>query len=325
MQSAARINDLHACADGGPNPGADLEIKQGSPNILINGLPAARVGDQVTCHMSTAPTTIATGAPNVLFNGKPAARMGDSVATGGSICQGSSNVFIGDGECLISIGDSIQVELGNSCMIYFNCGDDAPNQSQMPPTTTPPPLISKSSLEKGIGIGLMVLGTPLDEIGVGEAMQAGGIALREAAEVTETEVTTAAEETAVTEETSAEKKVAEDATTQTTDKTTTPKGPTAGSAKIQECSLPKPKGVPDHWTKKTTKKNNGDAYINPKNPHERVRVMPGNPLSSNPFQQNPYVVYQQNGKAFDIYGNLLDTDDPAVHIPYDDFDFSTYK
>lgn len=53
MQSAARITDPHACADSGPNVGATLQILQGSPNILINGLPAARLGDPVSCHLTS--------------------------------------------------------------------------------------------------------------------------------------------------------------------------------------------------------------------------------------------------------------------------------
>ena len=56
-------------------------IVSGSPNVFIDGLPAARVGDRGT-HSIVAccgPNTfvIKTGDPNVLIEGKPAARVGD--------------------------------------------------------------------------------------------------------------------------------------------------------------------------------------------------------------------------------------------------------
>lgn len=89
-----------------------------------------------------------------------------------------------------------------------------------------------------------------------------------------------------------------------------------------------PPNDPSKSTRNNTLSNissNAQAAMAALNAHERVRVMPGNPMSSNPAQQNPYVVYQLNGKAFDINGNLLEPDEPAVHISYDDFDFSSYK
>lgn len=122
MQSATRIDDEHTCADIGPNITADLKIKNGSPNIKINGKPAARVGDTVSCRMAiTQAPTIAEGSASVFFNGKPAARMGDGISNGGTLSQGSENVFIGDGKAIIEIGDSVDVEFGDHCMIYLSC------------------------------------------------------------------------------------------------------------------------------------------------------------------------------------------------------------
>src|SRR5260221_12043486 len=122
MKSAARITDLHDCADTGPNAGATLQIEQGSPNILINGLPAARVGDPVSCRMATGSApVISEGSSTVFFNGKPAARMGDKISNGGSIVNGSGNVFIGDGGAMISIGDGVNVSIGDGCMVYLGC------------------------------------------------------------------------------------------------------------------------------------------------------------------------------------------------------------
>lgn len=77
-------------------------IASGSPTVLINGRPAARVGDISAPHLIPAGSRcvthvapIASGAASVLINGKPAARVGDSLAGCTAIAQGSVNVFIG--------------------------------------------------------------------------------------------------------------------------------------------------------------------------------------------------------------------------------------
>jgi uncharacterized Zn-binding protein involved in type VI secretion len=96
MPAAARLGDA-----GVPHCSGYV-IASGSPTVLINGRPAARVGDTSaphlipahgTCVTHTAP--IATGAATVLINGRPAARVGDSLAGCTAIAQGSFNVFIG--------------------------------------------------------------------------------------------------------------------------------------------------------------------------------------------------------------------------------------
>ena len=66
----------------------------GSPNVLINGMPAARKGDMMVC--VGPPDSIKAGSASVFINGKPAARMGDGTSHGGVILGGSGNVFIGD-------------------------------------------------------------------------------------------------------------------------------------------------------------------------------------------------------------------------------------
>jgi len=48
-------------------------IVEGNSNVVINGLPATRLGDPVRHGHGTEP--IAEGEPSVLINGKPAARM----------------------------------------------------------------------------------------------------------------------------------------------------------------------------------------------------------------------------------------------------------
>lgn len=93
---AARITDMHICpAETGPVPHVGGPVIQGSPNVFINNLPAARVGDVAFCN--GPPDTIMEGSPTVFINGRPAARMGDKTIHGGLIVGGSPNVFIGDG------------------------------------------------------------------------------------------------------------------------------------------------------------------------------------------------------------------------------------
>ena len=66
-------------------------VAQGSPNVLINGLPAARATDQESCHSGK----IAQGSQTVGINGLAAARVGDKTTCGAVISLGSANVLIG--------------------------------------------------------------------------------------------------------------------------------------------------------------------------------------------------------------------------------------
>lgn len=64
------------------------------PTVLIGGLPAARVTDQLTC---AGPTDIiAMGSPTVLIGGLMAARIGDPTVHGGVIVLGCPTVIIGE-------------------------------------------------------------------------------------------------------------------------------------------------------------------------------------------------------------------------------------
>ncbi|TAH33000.1 hypothetical protein EYC58_02490 [Candidatus Saccharibacteria bacterium] len=83
----------------------------------------------------------------------------------------------------------------------------------------------------------------------------------------------------------------------------------------------RPTGVPSTWRKVPSDKGGGVKYINPLNPHDSVRVMPGNPLSPNIGQQTPYVVRQLNGRYLDQFGNSVNRKSLESHIPYDDFLF----
>jgi len=65
----------------------------GCPTVMIQGMPAARLGDMATC--AGPPDTIVMGSSTVIIGGMPAARQGDATAHGGSIVLGAPTVMIG--------------------------------------------------------------------------------------------------------------------------------------------------------------------------------------------------------------------------------------
>ncbi len=93
---AARLSDQ--CAHGGT-------IVMGFPMVLIEGLPAARVGDMHVCPMFDGPKPhvggpILKGSMGVLIGNMPAARVMDQCTCVGPpdmIAKGASKVLIGDG------------------------------------------------------------------------------------------------------------------------------------------------------------------------------------------------------------------------------------
>ena len=94
MPPAARIGDMHVCPMfTGPVPHVGGPIVLGAFTVLIGGMPAARVGDMVTC--AGPPDTIVKGSATVLIANMPAARMGDMTAHGGTIVIGLPTVMIG--------------------------------------------------------------------------------------------------------------------------------------------------------------------------------------------------------------------------------------
>lgn len=98
MPPAARLTDFHECpmVTPGlppiPHVGGPV-VGPGQPNVLIESLPAARVGDMLVC--VGPPDTIVKGSTTVMIGGMPAARMGDSTAHGGTIMIGAPTVMIG--------------------------------------------------------------------------------------------------------------------------------------------------------------------------------------------------------------------------------------
>lgn len=91
---AARMGDT--TAHGGT-------IVVGAPNVLIGGMPAARLTDMHVCPMVTGLVPhvggpIALGSATVLIGGMPAARMGDMLTCVGppdTIMAGEPTVLIG--------------------------------------------------------------------------------------------------------------------------------------------------------------------------------------------------------------------------------------
>jgi uncharacterized Zn-binding protein involved in type VI secretion len=75
--------------DAGSHGGS---IVTGSPDVLTNGQPVARVGDTYACPIHGA-NPIATGSPDTLANGAPVARVGDVTACGATLVSGSPDTF----------------------------------------------------------------------------------------------------------------------------------------------------------------------------------------------------------------------------------------
>lgn len=85
---AARLSDPTAC----PVPGHGVNpIANGSPDVLFDGLSAARQGDSSACGGALVGNVI----PNVLINGKPATTLGSIGSHGNVVIGGSGTVLIG--------------------------------------------------------------------------------------------------------------------------------------------------------------------------------------------------------------------------------------
>lgn len=84
------------------------------------------------------------------------------------------------------------------------------------------------------------------------------------------------------------------------------KPPGHGSGGVNQASG-RPSIVPDNWIDKPTMKNNGRIYIDPDNPHNRVRVM-----------DDGYMKVQRNGQCLDVNGNEVPSNSPDAHIPVDE-------
>lgn len=95
MAQATRKGDSNTGHDACP----PASLSEGSPDVFINGKPAGRVDDKYEAHECISHPShqdfIADGSSTVFINGKKAGRVGDVVKTGGSVRDGSADVFIG--------------------------------------------------------------------------------------------------------------------------------------------------------------------------------------------------------------------------------------
>ena len=69
-----------------------------STNVFVNGRGVHREQDhwvEHTCGDNTHDGVLQTGSSTVFVNGRPAARIGDPISCGSVAAQGSSNVFFG--------------------------------------------------------------------------------------------------------------------------------------------------------------------------------------------------------------------------------------
>ena len=95
MPPAVRLTDNHVCpmvTGVVPHVGGPI-VSPGSPNVIIGGLPAARVTDMAVC--VGPPDAIAMGSSTVFINYLMAARLGDPTVHGGIIVMGCPTVMIG--------------------------------------------------------------------------------------------------------------------------------------------------------------------------------------------------------------------------------------
>ncbi|MBQ3442361.1 MAG: PAAR domain-containing protein [Selenomonadaceae bacterium] len=93
---ATRLGDLNT----GHDACAPRDLITASTDCFINGRGAGRVGDIYAPHSCIEHPphndNIAAGSGSVFINGRSAGRIGDAVAIGGSVAQGSEDVWIGD-------------------------------------------------------------------------------------------------------------------------------------------------------------------------------------------------------------------------------------
>lgn len=100
MAGAARVLDIHVCPlqtpGVPPTPHAGGMVMAGEPTVLIEGLPAARMNDELLCNGPPPhPDTIVLGSSSVFIGSFPAARMGDMTTLGGVLQMGATTVIIG--------------------------------------------------------------------------------------------------------------------------------------------------------------------------------------------------------------------------------------
>lgn len=94
MAGVSRLTDIDSGHDAcAPRPIVD----NCSSDVFTNKLPTAKVGSILDTHECIEHPAhmgmVSVGSPTVYVNGVSIARIGDLVSCGGSLVQGSSNVF----------------------------------------------------------------------------------------------------------------------------------------------------------------------------------------------------------------------------------------
>jgi len=95
MMPCARTTDMHVCpmvTGVVPHVGGPI-LPPGVPTVLVCGLPAAPLGNMVTC--VGPPDSIIKGSGTVFTGGRPQARLLDNCAHGGVIVLGAPTVLVG--------------------------------------------------------------------------------------------------------------------------------------------------------------------------------------------------------------------------------------
>jgi len=85
---AARLSGLTSCPISGHGTPA---VTSGSPDVLVNNLPAARLGDAAAGGQAISGALSST----IFINGKSAAMLGSTLSHGGVVIGGSGDVLIG--------------------------------------------------------------------------------------------------------------------------------------------------------------------------------------------------------------------------------------
>ncbi len=108
MPAAARVGDKHVCSHASPVPhvGGSV-VEPAASGVYIGKRLAARVGDLAFCD-GGAYDVIVTGEPTVLVEGSPAARLGDAT-DGGHLVAGDATVLIGPDPRAALLGDAAEL------------------------------------------------------------------------------------------------------------------------------------------------------------------------------------------------------------------------
>lgn len=118
---AARLSDPTSC----PVPGHGTNpIATGSPDVLFDGLPAARQNDPSACGSPLVSGLSST----VIINGQPAATVGSSGAHGNIVIGGSETVIIGDNFTPASFIQPTPLRFAKKFAQVFAITDSEPGQ-----------------------------------------------------------------------------------------------------------------------------------------------------------------------------------------------------